>query len=252
MGPRKDARPHTEPPDLGELVAGVADDVVSGAERRRRLAALTRALTTSARAAGVRAVTAGRWLTDIVTDEVAPRLTIRDGITLRRQYPGRSDDEIAAALVRASSLASAAVGGAAGAIAAVEFAVPPTLLAVPVQLAAETLTLAAIELKLVAELHELYGARAPGNLGTRSSAYLMSWARQRAVDPVGAGITAVLGRAAKRELRSQLVRRFGRSATTVAPFLAGAVAGSEINRRATRSLGEKLAAELRGRAHSGL
>jgi hypothetical protein len=33
----------------------------------------------------------------------------------------------------------------------------------------------------------------------------------------------------------------------MAPFLAGAVAGGVVNRRATRSLGEKVTAELRGR-----
>jgi hypothetical protein len=35
--------------------------------------------------------------------------------------------------------------------------------------------------------------------------------------------------------------------TTLAPFLAGAVAGAIVNRRVTRSLGEKVTAELRGR-----
>jgi hypothetical protein len=35
----------------------------------------------------------------------------------------------------------------------------------------------------------------------------------------------------------------------LAPFLAGAVAGGVINRRVTRSLGEKVGAELRGRRY---
>ena len=70
----------------------------------------------------------------------------------------------------------------------------------------------------------------------------MSWVRQRALDPkVGAaGLSAVLGAAAKRELRTMLVRRAGRSVTKLAPFLAGAVAGGVVNRRVTRSLGEKV------------
>jgi hypothetical protein len=57
----------------------------------------------------------------------------------------------------------------------------------------------------------------------------------------------VLGYAAKRELRSLLMRRMGRSMSKLAPFLAGAVAGAAVNRRATRNLGDKVAAELRGR-----
>ena len=43
------------------------------------------------------------------------------------------------------------------------------------------------------------------------------------------------------------MRRAGRSMTKLAPFLAGAVAGGVVNRRVTRSLGEKVAAQLRGR-----
>jgi outer membrane lipoprotein SlyB len=77
----------------------------------------------------------------------------------------------------------------------------------------------------------------------------MSWVRERALDPkVGAaGLTAILGAAAKGELRTTLVRRAGRSVATLAPFLAGAIAGGIVNRRVTRSLGERVSAELRGR-----
>jgi hypothetical protein len=34
---------------------------------------------------------------------------------------------------------------------------------------------------------------------------------------------------------------------TLAPYLAGAIAGGIVNRRVTRSLGERVSAELRGR-----
>ncbi|HEX5493125.1 MAG TPA: hypothetical protein VFX70_00940 [Mycobacteriales bacterium] len=241
----------SRPGELGELVARVADQPVGGAEQRRRLAELSRALAASARSAGVGAVVGGRWLTDVVTGAVTdtvPRLLIRDQATLRGHHPGRPDDEVARALVRTASLATAGVGAAAGALAAVEFAAPPALLAAPLQLAAESLVVSAVEIKLVAELHELFGEPAGGGRASRSAAYLMSWVHQRAVDPiVTGGVGAVLGQAAKRELRGRIIRRLGRSATSLAPFLAGAVAGSEVNRRATRALGGKLAAELRAR-----
>jgi hypothetical protein len=232
--------------DVGALVAQVAGAGTDGG--RAPLVALSRALGHSARAAGVRGVAAGRWLADLLAD-AAPRIPIRDAATLRAHHPGRPDDEIAEALVRQASLVTAAFGAAAGGLAAVEFAAPPTLLAAPAQLAAETLAVAAVEVKLVAELHELHGQPAPGGLPQRGSAYLMSWVRQRAIEPVvvGTGLAAVLGHAAKRELRSRLLRRLGRSTFSLAPFLAGAVAGAEVNRRATRALGDKLVAELRGR-----
>ncbi len=196
----------------------------------------------------MRTVAAGHWLADVLA-EAAPRIRVRDRLTLQAHHPGRTDDEIAEALIRHAAIATAAFGAGAGALAAAEFAAPPTLLAAPVQLAAETLAIAAVEVKLTAELHELYDQPAPGLLPQRGTAYLMSWVRQRAVEPVAAGgvLTVVLGRTAKRELRARLLRRVGRNVTSLAPFLAGAVAGAEVNRRATRSLGQKLAAELRGR-----
>jgi hypothetical protein len=238
-------RPEPGRPDVGELVARVADHQP---DQRAPLLALSRALAGSARTAGIRAVGAGRWLADVLA-EAAPRIPIRNAATLAEHHPGQTTDQIAEALVKHAALVTAGFGAAAGGLAAAEFAAPPTLLAAPVQLAAETLAIAAVEIKLVAELHELYGEPVRGGLAQRGSAYLMSWVRQRAVEPAaaGSGLAAVLGHAAKRELRSRLLRRIGRSTTSMAPFLAGAVAGAEVNRRATRSLGGKVGAELRGR-----
>ncbi|HEX8080632.1 MAG TPA: hypothetical protein VF557_10520 [Jatrophihabitans sp.] len=215
--------------------------------RQRALAALIPALTRSAKASGFRAVTAGRWLADLII-ELAPRVPVRDIQALRRQYPGQSDIEIAERLIRHATKTTASLGAAAGGLAAVQFMSPPLLLAAPVQLAAEMLCVTAVELKLVAELHELLERPARGTVSERGSAYLMSWMRRRAISPQlgGAGLSVAFGAAAKRELRSQVLRRLGRSTTTLAPFLAGAVAGAEVNRRATKALGETLLAELRG------
>src|SRR6266498_6029889 len=94
-----------------------------------------------------------RWLAEELVD-AAPRIPVRDRATLRAHYPGRTDEEIAEALVKHASRATAGIGAAAGAVAGVEYFAPPTLLAIPVQLAAETLAVAAVEIKLVAELHE--------------------------------------------------------------------------------------------------
>jgi hypothetical protein len=216
------------------------------AGRAKALAALIPVMAKSAKTAGLGAVAAGRWLSDEIV-EIAPKLPVRDAATLREQHPGLTDVEIAQRLINNAKKTTAALGAATGGLAAVEFASPPTLLAAPIQLAAEILAVAAVELKLVAELHEVLGRPAPGSVGERASAYLTSWVRRRAISPqVGAaGLAAVFGTAAKRELRGQVLRRLGRSTTTLAPFLAGAIAGAEVNRRATRDLGEALLAELR-------
>jgi hypothetical protein len=241
---------HDEIADLVARATTSGSDGDPASDRRSRqkaLAALIPALTRSAKASGIRAVAAGRWLADLII-ELAPRVPVRDALTLRRQHPGLSDIEIAERLIRQATKTTAALGAAAGGLAAVEFLSPPMLLAAPVQLAAEMLSVTAVELKLVAELHELLERPAKGSASERASAYLMSWVRRRAISPQvgGAGLGAVFGAAAKRELRSQVLRRIGRSTTTLAPFMAGAVAGAEVNRRTTKALGETLLAELRG------
>ncbi len=238
--------------DLAELVARATDaaaEPAGGHARERALAALIPALTRSAKESGFRAVAAGRWLVELVI-ELAPRVPVRDAAALRKQHPGLTDIEIAEKLIRTATKATAALGAAAGGLAAVEFLSPPALLAAPIQLAAEMLTVTAVELKLVAELHEVLGHPAQGSLTERGGMYLMAWVRRRAVSTqVGVvGLGSVLGVAGKRELRSHLLRRLGRSTTSLAPFLAGAVAGAEVNRRATKSLGELLLTELRARA----
>jgi hypothetical protein len=239
--------------EIAALVARAAasageDDPAAGdrRSRQRALAALIPALTRSAKASGIRAVAAGRWLADLII-ELAPRIPVRDAVTLRRQHPGLGDVEIAEQVIRHAAKTTAGLGAAAGGVAAVQFVSPPLLLAAPVQLAAETLCVTAVELKLVAELHELLGRPAQGSASERASAYLMAWVRRRAISaqPGGGGLSGAFGAAAKRELRAQVLRRFGRSTTTLAPFLAGAVAGAEVNRRATKALGETLLAELR-------
>lgn len=232
-------------PDLvAQLVRG---DGLDRRDRARLLGRIAVALGSSAREAGVGAVARGRWLADVVM-QVAPDLPIRNIGTLAVAHGGLQGDALADAMVVSASRATAAVGAAGGALAAVEFAVPPTLLTAPVQLAAESVVVVAIELRLVAELHEVYGLAVRGTPAQQATAYALAWSRQRGVDPFRAGgIPTALGTAARRELRTRLMKRSGRNLVTFAPFLAGAVAGAELNRRQTRSLGEKMAADLRKR-----
>lgn len=233
--------------EVGEIVGRLAERGLDVAERGRLLARLTGLLAGGARAAGARATVSGRWLADVVA-AVAPHVPVRDLATLRAHHGHLSGDDLAGSLVRAAALATAGVGAAGGALAAVQHAAPPTLLAAPVQLTAETLAVVAIELKLVAELHVVYG-RAP--VGTRSQvagAYLGAWVARRGVADDGGvpGLGALLGVAARQQLRRRLLRRLGRNVSTLGPFLTGAVAGAELNRRETRSLGESMIGELRG------
>lgn len=238
--------------DVGAIVArmvggDVGADGKEDAGRSRELRSLVRALAGSARTAGRASVFGGRWLSDVLVDAV-PRLPLRDQPTLREQHPGLTDEDLAEALVSGAAKATAAVGAAGGALAAVEFTAPPTLLTVPVQIAAETLLVAAIEIKLIAELHEVYGAAVTGTTRQRASAYLVAWTNRRGLDPLDPGaLRLALAGPAKAALRRRVVRRAGRNLSTMGPLMTGAVAGSIINHRETRRVGEQVRRDLRGR-----
>jgi uncharacterized protein (DUF697 family) len=122
-------------------------------------------------------------------------------------------------------------------------------LSAPVLLAAETVTVVAIEIKLIGELHEVYGQPVPGNGAQRAIPLVLAWSQQRGVNPMvpGVGIGAVLGTAARKEMRDRLLRRFGRNLTTLGPFLTGAAVASYLNGRATKSLGEQVIKDLKKR-----
>jgi hypothetical protein len=173
---------------------------------------------------------------------MAPRLRVRDQATLRAQFPGRPPDDIAAALIEGAARASATVGGAVGAWAAL-----PVLPAFPAEIATETLALVGIEIKLVAELHEVYGIPASGNVVERMTAYTAAWANRRGVALVPGGLLLAAGSPLARRLRWRLAARAGRTAFSLAPLLTGAAAGAMLNRRETRRLGEEVQADLRRR-----
>jgi hypothetical protein len=175
--------------------------------------------------------------------EMAPKVPIRDLATLREQYPGRQTEELADALISGAARASAGVGAAVGAAAAVPFV--PT---VPVELGVETLALVAVELKLIAELHEVYGMPAPGTQTQRMLAYVSSWATRRGVTVTSSGLALARGSPLRRKLERRLVAQAGKSALSLAPLMAGAFAGAALNHRETRRLGSQIRADLRRRA----
>lgn len=230
---------------VGKLVAqDGSPEETDGAERRRLLGRLGKALAASARKASASGVGRGRWLADVFLN-IAPRLPIRDLATLQEHHYGLTGEQLADDLVRTAVKATTAVGAVGGALAAAEFAAPPLLLSAPAQLVAETLVVAAIEVKLLAELHEVYGIQVQGNGGQRAAQFALAWSKQRGVDPLAPATVLALGSAAKASLRNRLMRTLGRHLTTLGPFLTGAVAGGALNRLATRRLAEAVRGDLR-------
>src|SRR5215475_5297664 len=245
-----------------ERAADLATEVTEAgqeADRRRLTASFAAAARSGARATGrgVRAAqrgmgsvrrrmgsARGRLVSQVLA--MAQRLRIRDRAALRAQFPGKSDEEIGDALIEGASRASAAVGGAVGAWAAL-----PVLPAYPVEVATETLALIGIEIKLVAELHEAYGLPATGTPVERVTAYVGAWAHRRGVFMVPTGLVLAAGSPLARRLRWRLATRMSRSAFSLGPLLTGAVAGAMLNRQETRRLGHDVRTDLR-RADGGM
>lgn len=189
--------------------------------------------------------TAGEWLTAQAVD-MAPRVPIRSIDTLRRQYPGLDTEQLAERLIASSARASSGIGAAIGAAAAVPF-VP----ALPMELGVETLALVAVELKLVAELHEVYGQQAPGTRPARMLAYLTAWSQRRGVRLTSNGIAIAVGSPVRRQLERRLLAKAGQSTLALAPLLTGAAAGAVIDHHETRRLGNLVRDDLRKRALPG-
>lgn len=224
----------------GQRVKAAAQGTQSAAQAAsRRTQGAARRAGRASRAAQQGMSSAITWLTGQVV-AMGPKITVRDAATLRRQFPGKSDEEIAELLVERAGRASGAVGGATGAWAAL-----PVLPAFPAEVAADTLAVIGIELKLVAELHEITGLPATGSGAERARAYLAAWAYRRNVYAIPGGFAIAAGSPLLRLLRRRLIGRVRRSTFALAPFLTGAAAGALLNRRETRRVGQEVLADLR-------
>lgn len=232
--------------DLGAALGDLTDGTPDAGSILHLAAALRR----SAGAAGTGAVASGRWLVD-VTGELAVRVPIRDLPTLEAQLGLPAGADLAGRLVRNATRTSATIGGAAGAVVTASELAPPTWVTIPFHLVVETLAVAAVEMKLIAELHAAFHRPLTGPVTERGAVLLQAWAERRGVraglrGPVN--LSDVLGRTTRREVqrlvRRRLLGRMGRNLTSLAPMLAGAAAGAEINRRATRALGAAVTADL--------
>ncbi|MET9960252.1 hypothetical protein ABZ128_14580 [Streptomyces sp. NPDC006326] len=223
-----------------------AERSAPGAEedpRHRSGARRMQAVRNGVRRGGEGARTAALYITDRVI-ELAPRVPVRDLATLRAHFPGLGPDQLADKLIAGAAHGTSTVGAGIGAAAML-----PTPPAMPAELAAEVTGVAAIELKLIAELHEVYGLRPPGNLRERSLAYLTAWTEERGVDLTKpTTLNLALGGQMKRELRQQITKRMFRNLPSLTPFMVGAAVGAVMNRRDTRKLAEKVRADLRRRA----
>lgn len=248
------APPEPAPPDRDQLAADFARLTEGeGPPDPSEAVPLVRAFARGARQAGLRAATGGRWLLD-TTLTTAEHLPVRSLEDLQRHHRGLTGPMLADALVRNASRSSAAVGAAAGGLVTAQELVPPSWWTIPFSVAAETALVVAIEMKLVGELHEAYHRPIPGTSVERGMAIAAAWSSSRGVRPtdllLSRGAVDLVGRQARtslsNQLRKRLARRTSRSLGTVIPLMIGAGVAAELNRRATRTLGESVQRDLSG------
>ena len=232
--------------DLAQAVADLAESDVDKASRARLLGRLVSGLKQRGVGQLFQPRKAMQWIVDAVSD-LAPHVPVRTLAVLREHYPGLEGEALAQRLIRNAARATAGVGAAGGGVASIKWVAPPTLLTTPVLLAAETVAVVAIEMKLIGELHEVYGNPMLGTAGQRAVSLLQSWSSRRGINPIlpGSGVATVLSTASRKQLRDMLLKRFGRNTTTLAPLLTGAAVASFLNQRATKKLGEEVSRDLR-------
>ncbi len=215
-------------------------------DERGRTASLAAAIGRGAKIGAKRGGQGARAGLTAVADRIianAPRIPVRDLATLRAQFPGLGPEQLADKLVAGAANGTSTVGAGIGAAAMLP--VPP---AMPAELATEIVGVAAVEFKLIAELHEVYGVRAPGTVRQRAIAYLGAWADERGIDITApTTVNAALGGQLKRELRQQILKRTFRNLPNLAPFMVGAAVGAVLNRRDTRKLAGKVRKDLRSK-----
>ena len=244
----------TEQTDTREDLGRAVGDLAAGRTDGNTLAQVAKLARRSMKAAGARSLATGRWLAEMVVETV-PHIPVREAATLSAHHGGLTGDRLAEEVIRSASRTTAGLGAVAGALAGTQALVPPTWVAIPAELLVETLAVVAVELKLVAELQEVYGMPVTGTPTERSVAIIRAWAESRGVRARDllrpGGLGHVFGRGSRQELVRMLQRRLllraMRNMSALAPLMAGAVAGAELNRRATRSLGEKVTRDLSSR-----
>ncbi|WP_431676908.1 hypothetical protein [Kitasatospora sp. KL5] len=251
--------PELTPEEAAEELASLSREMEEGSQAGRRramgragaLVGSTVRLLLRGGAATARVTwVGGRALTERLL-QTAPRIPVRDLATLRAQHPGAGDpDALADLLVAGAVRASASVGAGVGAAAML-----PVPAAMAAEVAAETLVVAAVEIKLIAELHQVYGVPAGGTPAQRTAAYVNAWADRRGLRAVTpehpVGVAAVTGLAVgsevRRKVRKRLTRSTLRKLPSLFPLLVGAGLGAVVNRRDTRRLAVRVRGDLKRR-----
>ena len=163
---------------------------------------------------------------------------------LERRH-GCTERALARSIVVRAVRDSGRVGAAGGAIGASQWLVPPSLVAVPMELLAETIATAIVELRLIADLHTVYGISLPASDRERALVLVQAWAEQRGVSTSDlSSLPMALSSSGRRSLRHRLLMRAFRNIGSFTPMFIGAAIGARINRAETRRLAQAVEQDL--------
>jgi hypothetical protein len=177
----------------------------------------------------------------------APRLPVRDRATLEKHLDLRDRDRLTEALIRNAANATAVAGSVGGFFVLTGRRTPAGfMVAIPLRVATETLVVAAIEVKLIAELHEVHEQSLGTTPTAAATAALKLWSSYRGLE-IGdtVGLVATVAEIARRPMaRRATVAVTGRALGRRGMRLGAGVLGAVENRRATMALGEEVCSTL--------
>lgn len=177
--------------------------------------------------------------------DLAPRIPVRDLETLSAHHRGLQGEALADALVETAATTAGALGAAGGAAAA-RTALRRNPIVLATQMLAEPLAVAAVEIKLLAELHEVYDVPVPGSGAARARHFAAAWASARGINPLEPSAAPMsLGSGLKGQLGARLATRLSSRFVRTGPLLAGAAAGGLVNGKGTRDFAATARVELR-------
>lgn len=233
--------------ELAEVVGRLTTGPRDAGETRSLVLRLGRITAGRVRQAGATALGTGRWLGDLVID-VAPHVPVRDLATLTAHHHGLTGEALADALVRNAARTTAGIGAAVGTVAAAQWAFAPILIAVPLEVVVETVAVAAVEVKLLGELHAVYGVPVPGTGTARAFGLVVAWSQRRGVSPLSPWALSTAALAASRAgISRRAMGRLARNLGGLAPLMVGAFYGARSNRNQTGKLADRVRADLRAR-----
>lgn len=233
--------------EIAELLAKIATTKPDKEQMKNLVGGLRRGLKVNHKGVSV----SGQGVAELLVN-VAQHIPVRDFDTLSAAHGGTTGTTLAGLVIRNATRTTAGVGAATGALASANQLAPPLWVMLPAELVAETLVIAAIEIRMVGELHAVYGQPIEGDKRERGLALLAAWAGRRGVgvDELkdGKKLSQALGKGTGNQIvalvKRKLMARLFRNVSSFAPLFVGAVAGAELNRRSTRALGNELVMDL--------